>query len=72
MTNPFSKTTAAAMLPLAAGLAFGGPPALAQSGMNTTALTHEVVLSGLDVPWDMAFLDDGTLFFTEKCHGLSW
>ena len=22
-------------------------------------------------PWDMAFLKDGTMFFTEKCKGLS-
>ncbi len=35
------------------------------------ALTHTTVLSGLESPWDMAFLDDGTMFFTEKCKGLS-
>ncbi|MEM8848523.1 MAG: PQQ-dependent sugar dehydrogenase [Pseudomonadota bacterium] len=46
-------------------------PSLAQNGLNTTALGHEVVLSGLESPWDMAFLEDGTMFFTEKCHGLS-
>jgi len=46
-------------------------PAIAQSGMNTTGLEHEVVLSELENPWDMAFLDDGTMFFTEKCKGLS-
>lgn len=34
-------------------------------------LTHETILSGLDNPWDMAFLPDGTMFFTEKCRGLS-
>jgi aldose sugar dehydrogenase len=28
-------------------------------------------MSGLQSPWDMAFLGDGTLFFTEKCRGLS-
>ena len=44
-------------------------PAFAQT--NTSSLSHEVVLSDLDAPWDMAFLDDGTMFFTEKCHGLS-
>jgi len=38
---------------------------------NATTLTHSVVLMGLESPWDMAFLDDGTMFFTEKCHGLS-
>lgn len=47
------------------------PPVLAQSGMNTTSLQHSVVLEGLNNPWDMAFLPDGTMFFTEKCHGLS-
>lgn len=24
-----------------------------------------------ELPWDMAFLKDGTMFFTEKCKGLS-
>lgn len=43
-------------------------PAFAQ---NTTSLTHEIVLSDLEAPWDMAFLDDGTMFYTEKCDGLS-
>lgn len=40
-------------------------------GMNTTSLGHEVVLDNLGIPWDMAFLDDGTMFFTEICQGLS-
>ncbi|MFT6684565.1 MAG: glucose/arabinose dehydrogenase, partial [Loktanella salsilacus] len=39
--------------------------------MNTTSLQQEVVLEGLENPWDMAFLDDGTMLFTEKCSGLS-
>ncbi len=38
---------------------------------NTTSLTETTVLEGLDDPWDMAFLADGTMFFTEKCQGLS-
>lgn len=46
-------------------------PAGAQGGMNTTELQHSVVISDLGTPWDMAFLPDGTLFFTEKCNGLS-
>ena len=25
----------------------------------------------LDSPWDMAFMKDGTMFFTEKCKGVS-
>lgn len=46
-------------------------PAAAQTGTNTTSLKHQVVLSDLENPWDMAFLPDGTMFFTEKCNGLS-
>ncbi|MBT9463290.1 PQQ-dependent sugar dehydrogenase [Hydrogenophaga sp.] len=47
----------------------GAPPA----GSQTTAptLSHAVVLTKLDSPWDMAFLPNGTMFFTEKCLGLS-
>lgn len=46
-------------------------PVLAAGGPNTTSLQHEIVLDGLENPWDMAFLNDGTMFFTEKCKGLS-
>ncbi|WP_416915684.1 MAG: PQQ-dependent sugar dehydrogenase [Roseicyclus sp.] len=35
------------------------------------SLSHDVVMTDLRAPWDMAFLEDGTMFFTEKCHGLS-
>ncbi|MCY7314337.1 MAG: PQQ-dependent sugar dehydrogenase [Rubrivivax sp.] len=45
------------------------PPA----GVQPTApgLTHTPVLTKLESPWDMAFVANGTMFFTEKCHGLS-
>ncbi|WP_299967753.1 PQQ-dependent sugar dehydrogenase [uncultured Roseobacter sp.] len=56
---------------LLAGTAFLSVPAFAQNGLNTTSLQHEIVLDGLDNPWDMAFLEDGTMLFTEKCLGLS-
>ena len=49
----------------ASALAFGAPAVAAPSLGSTT------VLSGLDNPWDMAFLPDGAMFFTEKCKGLS-
>ncbi|WP_029032058.1 PQQ-dependent sugar dehydrogenase [Salinarimonas rosea] len=62
---------ATSLAALIAGAVACGTPALAQSGMNTTSLEHEVVLDGLDIPWDMAFLEDGTMFFTEFCEGLS-
>jgi glucose/arabinose dehydrogenase len=55
-------------LALAAATAFYAGTATAQ---NTTSLTHTLVLDGLESPWDMAFLDDGTMFYTEKCRGLS-
>ena len=28
-------------------------------------------MTGRDLTWDMALLPDGTMFFTEKCRGLS-
>ena len=34
-------------------------------------LEYSTVLEGLDLPWDMAFMPDGTMFYTEKCRGLS-
>ncbi|SHH83608.1 PQQ-dependent sugar dehydrogenase [Marivita hallyeonensis] len=67
-----TRTRSASWLASAlAGTAFLTVPALAQTGMNTSALEHTVVLDELDSPWDMAFLEDGTMFFTEKCDGLS-
>ncbi|MDG4649101.1 PQQ-dependent sugar dehydrogenase [Roseibacterium sp. SDUM158017] len=72
-STPFAAPLVAATA-MAATLS-SGAPAVAQGGdapgPNTTSLGHEVVVSGLQVPWDMAFLDDGTLFFTEICKGLS-
>lgn len=49
------------------------------AGLSTTAisstdaptLSHTTVLSGLDNPWDMAFLPDQSMLFTERCLGLS-
>ncbi len=40
-------------------------------GMNVPTIKSSAVMTGLDNPWDMAFLPDGTMFFTEKCKGLS-
>lgn len=56
------------LTPLAVGCVMFGTQAFAT---NTTSLTHTLVLDALENPWDMAFLDDGTMFFTEKCKGLS-
>ncbi len=56
------------ILPLLASAALFAAPAFAA---NTSSLTYTLVLDDLENPWDMAFLDDGTMFFTEKCKGLS-
>lgn len=44
-------------------------PPVAPSG--TPSLARTVFVPGLSSPWDLAFASDGTLFFTEKCAGLS-
>ena len=51
---------------LASSVAFSAP-----ASAEAPSLSHSTVLSGLESPWDMAFLADGTMFFTEKCKGLS-
>lgn len=58
---------------LSLGAALASATALAAPAFaaNTTSLSHEIVLEGLENPWDVAFLEDGTMFFTEKCLGLS-
>jgi hypothetical protein len=53
---------------IAAGMAAAGlMTSQAALALNVTA---EVFQTAKD-PWDMAFLQDGTMFFTEKCGGLS-
>jgi hypothetical protein len=46
-------------------------PVLAQGQAAGPSLTSTTVVSGRENTWDMAFLPDGTMFFTEKCRGLS-
>src|SRR5688500_13133166 len=56
---------------LLASLALSGP-ALAQGPGGTPNLVSTTVLKDRDnVIWDMAFLPDGAMFFTERCGGLS-
>ncbi|WP_208539066.1 PQQ-dependent sugar dehydrogenase [Algihabitans albus] len=52
-------------------LAMSSTLVFADEHASAPDLTHTTVMSGLDSPWDMAFLADGTMFFTEKCRGLS-
>ncbi|WP_424972086.1 PQQ-dependent sugar dehydrogenase [Dinoroseobacter sp. S76] len=65
MTHHFTRLSLCAAIASATALA---SPAMAA---NTTSLGHTLVLTGLENPWDMAFLPDGEMFFTEKCLGLS-
>ena len=71
MTNARFIKTGGPIAALVAATLAHAPVALAQTGANTSSLEHETVLEGLENPWDMAFLEDGTMFFTEKCKGLS-
>jgi len=43
----------------------------AHGGMDIPMIKATALMEGLDNPWDMAFLPDGTMFYTEKCKGLS-
>ena len=43
----------------------------ADHGMAVPKIGSMVVMSGLENPWDMAFTADGSMFYTEKCKGLS-
>jgi aldose sugar dehydrogenase len=38
---------------------------------DAPTLKSTTVMTGRDVVWDMAFLPNGTMFFTERCRGLS-
>ncbi|MBG6200491.1 glucose/arabinose dehydrogenase [Labrenzia sp. EL_13] len=57
---------ATSLVTLLLGATVFSAPVFAQ---NTTSLKHTLVLEDLENPWDMAFLDDGTMFYTEKCKG---
>ena len=52
------------------------PTALAVAALLTVGSASAVTVKAdnfqqAESPWDMAFLNDGTMFFTEKCKGLS-
>jgi glucose/arabinose dehydrogenase len=74
--SPHSVWTAAALMLAACG---GGtsdpgttvPTDTSQPVTDTPVLTRTVVLQGLSGPWDLAFAADGSMFFTERCRGLS-
>src|SRR6056300_1673449 len=55
---------------VASTLLLGGSAVFA-AGMDVPMIKATPVLEGLDKPWDMNVRGDGTMFFTEKCKGLS-
>lgn len=57
-------TSTMSALVLGASIAFG-------AGMDVPTIKVTTVLEGLESPWDMNVHSDGTMFFTEKCKGLS-
>lgn len=57
---------------LAALAACGGSPTVGEPLPTAVpTLNRTVYVQGLDNPWDIAFHTDGTMFYTEKCLGLS-
>ena len=70
-----NKTSANLCSGIMASAMIFGLPFMAQAddhkGMDVPKIASTVVLDGLENPWDMAFLPDGTMFYTEKCDGLS-
>lgn len=44
---------------------------LVSAGSASAVTVNAEEFQKAELPWDMAFLPDGTMFFTEKCKGLS-
>ncbi|MCM0044865.1 MAG: PQQ-dependent sugar dehydrogenase [Burkholderiaceae bacterium] len=61
------RAAAARLVPVALLAAAGLLATGSASALNVTAEPFQKA----ELPWDMAFLPDGTMFFTEKCKGLS-
>lgn len=61
----------ACLLVLAAACSDSAGPIVVDTPTTVPSLARVVVMSGRSSPWDMAFVSDGTMFFTERCGGLS-
>ncbi len=66
----FSTVTASAAM-LVGFISTAQADGHANKGMNIPTIEAAEFMTGLENPWDMAFLPDGTMFYTEKCKGLS-
>lgn len=71
-TDPFLRA-ASALAIVFVSLYCGGSsdPGTTPNPTDVPVLARTVVLPGLSSPWDIAFASDGSMFFTEKCRGLS-
>src|SRR5687768_6530951 len=63
-------TLVAALISAACGSDSPGP-GTTPNPTDAPVLTRTVFMPGLSNPWDLAFAPDGSMFFTEKCRGLS-
>jgi glucose/arabinose dehydrogenase len=72
--TPFESLCTTAVLAFSAAACGGNAPesgGVTTPASDTPVLTRTVVLNNLSTPWDIAFASDGSMFFTEKCNGLS-
>jgi len=70
-TPPGGSPTPAPPVPPSPSPPSPAPPPPPPASNVTPTLTRTVVASGLSNPWDLAFLPDGSILFTERCRGLS-
>ncbi len=71
--HPFASVAAIAALSFVAVSCSdtAAPPDPVPPATDTPVLTRTTLIPGLSNPWDIAVHTDGTLFFTERCAGLS-
>ncbi len=69
--NKFVKVLSAITASAVMLVGFVSSAHAAEGGMNVPTIKTSELMKGLESPWDMAFLPDGTMFYTEKCKGLS-
>ena len=70
-THRLEFTVAVTLAALTGACSGSGDPGTTPLPTDAPRLERTVFLPGLSAPWDIAFATDGTMFFTEKCRGLS-
>src|SRR5688572_7083958 len=72
MSKVSACTIVGTLLVASVAVAASPPPASpSATPAEAPKLTHTVVMTGLQDPWDIAFTPDGVMLFTEKCRGVS-